>query len=87
MGGRSPKQMGISSHLLFQKPFIALGLSHRWRGAKKRDRITVNKNYKEILDAERQKGNLNFCEQNGMGGHLVIDWDIKTLIKVIEAIK
>ena len=56
-------------------------------GLKKRDRITVNKKHKKILDTERQRGNLNFCEQNGMGGHLVIDWDIKTLIKVIEAIK
>ena len=29
---RSPTWMGISSYLLFQKPFIALGLSYRRRG-------------------------------------------------------
>ena len=56
-------------------------------GLKMRDRITINKKHKEILDTERQKGNLKFCEQNGMGRHLVIDWDKNTLIKVIEATK
>ena len=56
-------------------------------GVKKRDRITVNKNHKGILDRERKKGNLHFRKQNGIGGHLEIDWVINTLIKVIDALK